>query len=126
MSVFYPLLVAITFLTRVPLPLKRAPTSTERARSVMWYPLVGAGVGASIAAVALLLTSAGLPRAPAVLVAIACGLLVTGAFHEDGLADTADGLGGGWTPEQALSITKASARTAPRRCSWRSRCARRS
>ena len=46
------------------------------------------------------------PQNVAVLISIAISLLLTGCFHEDGLADTCDGLGGGWTREQKLSIMK--------------------
>jgi adenosylcobinamide-GDP ribazoletransferase len=47
-----------------------------------------------------------LPASIAILLAMVAGVLVTGAFHEDGLADTADGFGGGWTVEDKLRIMK--------------------
>ena len=46
------------------------------------------------------------PTAIAVLIGMAATLLATGAFHEDGLADTVDGMGGGWTREDVLRIMK--------------------
>jgi adenosylcobinamide-GDP ribazoletransferase len=67
--------------------------------------VVGALLGTAVAGVyaAVLLA---FPRLVASTVAIGCGVLLTGAFHEDGLADTADALGGGWTRQEALRILK--------------------
>ncbi len=96
------LLAAAQFLTRVPIRLRREP---DVAASVVWFPVVGAVVGAAIGGVA-----GGLwhwvPPLVAAAVAIAVGLLITGAFHEDGLADVADAFGGGWTIERRLEILK--------------------
>ncbi|HQN50212.1 MAG TPA: adenosylcobinamide-GDP ribazoletransferase, partial [Phenylobacterium sp.] len=75
------------------------------SRSTRYYPVVGALVGGICA---LVLTGAAqvwdgvLPA----MLAIAVGVLVTGAFHEDGLADTFDGLGGGTEPARRLEIMK--------------------
>jgi len=75
------------------------------ARSAKYFPLVGQGVGLLCAGVWLVASRIwGSPIAP--LLAIAAGAATTGAFHEDGLADTADGLGGGRTREQRLAIMK--------------------
>src|SRR5206468_2954946 len=82
---------AVTFLTRVPVggfPF----TAKEWRWCSAWFPLVGAGVGMGAAVVCWATQAAG-PWVSAVL-AIAASLLITGAFHEDGLADTADALGG--------------------------------
>jgi adenosylcobinamide-GDP ribazoletransferase len=67
-------------------------------------PLVGAVVGAVTFAVFRVLAPAGIEAAA--LLAVGASMLVTGAFHEDGLADTADALGGGYEPERVLAILK--------------------
>jgi len=76
------------------------------ASAVPWFPLVGAGIGSIIAGTFLLvgrwLDSAGLAAA----IAVSLGLLITGAFHHDGLADMADAFGGGWTVERRMEILK--------------------
>jgi adenosylcobinamide-GDP ribazoletransferase len=90
------------FLTRMPIELERSPSL---ARCVPWFPLVGLCIGAVVGALA-----AGMwqvtPPLVAAGVAVAVGLLITGAFHEDGLADVADAFGGGWTVERRLAILK--------------------
>ncbi len=99
------LLVALQFLTRLPVPQVRGFTPDMISRSTRYYPVVGALVGGICA---LVLTGAAqvwdgiLPA----LLAVAAGVLVTGAFHEDGLADTFDGLGGGTEPARRLEIMK--------------------
>ena len=97
-----PLLAALQFLTRVPIRLRREPSLS---RTVAWFPLAGALIGAAIGGVA-----AGMweltPPMVAAAVAVAVGLLITGAFHEDGLGDIADAFGGGWTVERRLEILK--------------------
>lgn len=93
---------AFQFLTRVPVRLARPP---ELARCVPWFPVVGALVGAVAGGVAASLFDAVGP-AVAAGCAVAVALLVTGAFHEDGLADVADAFGGGWTTEDRLRILK--------------------
>jgi adenosylcobinamide-GDP ribazoletransferase len=77
----------------------------EQARSVPWFPVVGALVGASVAGVYALLAPR-LPASAAATIAVAAGLVITGAFHEDGLADAVDGIAGGRTPEDRLRIMK--------------------
>lgn len=93
--------IAVAFLTRV--PVGRAGDDVRRA--VPWFPvagaLVGIAVGGAYAGLAALV-----PATVAAAVAVALGLLITGAFHEDGLADVADAFGGGWTLEDRLRILK--------------------
>ncbi len=80
---------AAVFLTRLPVRLDTTLPLSEAARG---FPLAGALIG-GIAALALILADfIGLPPAVAALVAIGTALAVTGALHEDGLADSADGL----------------------------------
>lgn len=94
------LLGAVQFLTRIRVRTARA---TPRAATVPWFPAVGALVGAVVAGSAI---GAGrfLPSFAAAAMAVCAGMLVTGAFHEDGLADTADALAGGTTPERRREI----------------------
>ncbi|MEM0985079.1 MAG: adenosylcobinamide-GDP ribazoletransferase [Pseudomonadota bacterium] len=98
-------LLALQFLTRLPVKTDGLYTSERMAASVRYYPLVGALVG-GLSALVFLGASAALPQPVAVLSAIAAGLLLTGAFHEDGLADTFDGIGGGLTRRKALEIMR--------------------
>jgi adenosylcobinamide-GDP ribazoletransferase len=79
--------------------------SDELAPATVYFPLVGALVGA-IGAGVYWLASALWPASIAVVLAMAATVLVTGAFHEDALADFADGFGGGWSREQVLAIMK--------------------
>jgi adenosylcobinamide-GDP ribazoletransferase len=95
-------LVAIQFLTRLPVP-AGVHTRARMAASPRWYPAVGALVGGIAALVWY--AAAVFPPLLAALLAVAAGVLVTGALHEDGLADTCDGLGGA-TPERALAIMR--------------------
>ena len=92
---------AAQFLTRVPIRLSKPPTL---AACVPWFPVVGALVGVVVGGVAAGLMEL-VPSSVAAVVAVLAGLLITGAFHEDGLADTADAMGG-WTPEQRRAILK--------------------
>ena len=95
-------LAALQFLTRIPIRLRHEP---DAAAMVVWFPVAGAVVGALVGGVA-----AGMgevtPPLVAAAVAVTVGLLVTGAFHEDGLGDVADAFGGGHTVEQRLEIMK--------------------
>ncbi len=95
---------AFQFLTRLPLawPPYR-PDLLPRAAKL--FPLVGLALGAADAGIYLVLT----PHLPVTLVALVIVLfstLITGGLHEDGLADVADGLGGGWNKQRALEIMK--------------------
>ncbi len=82
-----------------------ATEAADLATAVGWFPLVGACVGFATAATFAL--AAKLWPAPvAAALAVAFGLLLTGGFHEDGLTDAVDGLGGGWTKAKVLEIMK--------------------
>lgn len=96
--------VALQFLTRVPVRLG-AYDPAWLQQSARHFPLVGAAVGAGVAAV-LYAASLLWPAFVAAPLAIAFGAWLTGGFHEDGLADTCDGLGGAVPRERALEIMK--------------------
>lgn len=98
-------LCALQFLTRIPVPALGRFDPDWITRGARYFPLVGQLVGGVSALV--LVAASRLWSAPvAALLAVAAGVLVTGGFHEDGLADTGDGLGGGQTPERRLEIMK--------------------
>lgn len=99
------LLCAVQFLTRIPTPPLKRFEPDWITRAARYFPLVGQGVGAISAGVFLLGCWVWGVNVAAML-AIGAGLLLTGAFHEDGLADTADGLGGGQTAQRRLEIMK--------------------
>jgi adenosylcobinamide-GDP ribazoletransferase len=99
------LATAIQFLTRLPVPTLSAFQPAWISRSARYFPIAGQLVGL-ICAIVWLAASAIWPGWPAAVLALGAGVLVTGGFHEDGLADTADGLGGGQTRERRLAIMK--------------------
>ncbi|MBT6118983.1 MAG: adenosylcobinamide-GDP ribazoletransferase [Rhodospirillaceae bacterium] len=95
---------AAAFLTRLPVPagLAHGPLAPAMAA----FPVVGAALGLAAGLVYGLASWLGLGPWPASLLAVATPILLTGALHEDGLADTADGLGGGHTAERRLEIMR--------------------
>lgn len=97
------LLAAIAFMTRVPVPL--AFTREEVGRAAGWFPLVGAMLGVAYAGLALLIGTH-LPFGITAVLLVALEALATGALHFDGMADTADGFGGGRTREDVLRIMR--------------------
>lgn len=97
--------VALQFLTRVPTPRWVGFEPDWLNRSARYFPLVGSVVGA-VAATVLWAASLLFPSVVAVLFSMTATLLLTGGFHEDGLADTWDALGGAVDRERALSIMK--------------------
>jgi adenosylcobinamide-GDP ribazoletransferase len=97
---------AIRFLTVLPVPASAdAPEPDWLARAMKYFPIVGAGIGAASAIVFLVASEFWSPLIAALL-AITTGIVITSALHEDGLADTADSFGGGWTVEKRLAIMK--------------------
>lgn len=95
---------AVMFLTRIPVGrIERLPSLADSAWA---YPIAGAlhslVIGLSYWAALLL----GLSSLVSALLAVLAGFIASGAFHEDGLADCADGLGGGWTRERKLAIMR--------------------
>ncbi len=100
------LAVAFALLTRLPVGARMAEWHGDLGRSVWAFPLVGAAVGATGAAVYWVSQRLGLPASLGAVCTLAAEILVTGALHEDGLADTADGLGGGTSPDRKLEIMR--------------------
>lgn len=99
------LLLAISFLTRLPIG-KRDFTGLKLANSSWAFPLVGAIVGAWGWAVYASAISIGISPIISAWLAIFFQIIFTGGLHEDGLADTADGLASGRNQEQKLSIMR--------------------
>ena len=97
--------VAFQFLTILPLFEAREFSSRDLARSMAAFPLVGLALGGGLLVFHLLL-GRHMPGALEGAVLVALLAWATGAFHLDGVADTVDGLAGGWTRERALEIMK--------------------
>lgn len=96
------LLSALSLLTRLPVSLEFAP----RANGCWAWPLAGLAVGAASIMVAASAQWCGVPTAPAAVLLLITSALLTGGLHEDGLADTADGLIGGRDRAHRLEIMK--------------------
>ncbi len=96
---------ALMYFTRI-----RVPASTDHSpeylqKAPRYFPLIGLIVG-SVAALFFLIFAFFISDDIGILASMMAGLLITGAFHEDGLADVCDGFGGGWTKEKILLIMK--------------------
>lgn len=94
--------LTIAFLTRVPMSHGARVRLDRMAR---WFPVVGLLIG-GVAVGVLVATRPFVGHSVSAVLAVLAGVLVTGGFHHDGLADSADGLVGGWTPEQRREILK--------------------
>jgi adenosylcobinamide-GDP ribazoletransferase len=100
----------LRFYSRIPVP--RLPFETDAhaipdfTTAPRMLPFAALVIGLPGAAALWLGAALGLPPLVAAAIAVAVAVLISGAFHEDGLADTFDGLGGGWTPERRLEIMK--------------------
>ena len=102
MKLFRGFFVALSFLTRIPVRHKHEPSIGLAAP---WFPFVGIVVGAIVGGVAWGVSNLTSPLVGSA-VAVLVGVLITGAFHEDGLADIADAFVGGWSTEDRLRILK--------------------
>jgi len=104
-GIFAGFAVATAFFTRIPVA---TPAShAERLADAAWaFPLVGAGIGGVAAFAFLLVQLLGLGDWPAAVLAVLASIVLTGALHEDGLADAADGLIGGYDRDQRLAIMR--------------------
>ena len=99
-----PLLIALQFLTRLPVRLWRLPDAGESGRSLLWYPLVGLLLGVALLLGQWLLGGVSVWLQAALLLTL--WVWLSGGLHLDGLADTFDGLAGGRTKEDRLRIMK--------------------
>ncbi len=100
------LLVSLKFLTRIPIPFSKTVSPVPLVQAMRQFGLAGGLIGALTG---LALKAIGLLHMPLLMTAsfaVLFGLLISGAFHEDGLADTADGLAGGQSRERRLEIMR--------------------
>jgi len=96
-------LLALGFFTRIPVPSLPDFQESDLNHAAKYFPLIGVIVGL-VGALSFVISGAYLPQNIAVLISMASTIYLTGAFHEDGLADSADGIGGGWERERILTI----------------------
>ena len=97
---------AVAFLTRLPMPHPDGAMPKNFVRAHRMFPVVGALIGAAVGLLCLGLRSIGVPDLAAAALALGGGAILTGALHEDGLADVADGFGGGRDRESKLEIMR--------------------
>ena len=97
---------ALGFLTRLPVRVDGDWAMGRGARSAWAYPVAGLVIGAGLAAVVWLAAVVGLPNIIAAAIGLGAITFATGALHEDGLADTADGFWGGYDRARRLEIMK--------------------
>lgn len=98
-------LTTLMFFTRIPVPSFKNYDEENLNKCTRYFPLVGILVG-TISFLVYWLSAFLFPNAIAVILSLVAGVLVTGAFHEDGFADVFDGFGGGWTKTKILDIMK--------------------
>ena len=95
----------LSFYTRIPCPKWVKFSADNLNKSRKYLPLIGLFVG-GVAAIVFYLSHLVLPASVSIVLSMMVTVYMTGAFHEDGLADCADGFGGGWEKSQILSIMK--------------------
>ncbi len=98
-------MLSLQFLTRIPVRSDGHYSELRMAEIPRYFPLVGALIGAAGGAVFFAAHEL-LSLGSAVLISVAATMALTGAFHEDGLADTFDGVGGGTNKSKALEIMR--------------------
>lgn len=96
---------AFALLTRVPVPVDHARAGKRGAQAAWAYPLVGVGLGLMAGTLGWALLSFGVSAGMTAVFVIAVQVMLTGALHEDGLADMADGMGG-FSRERRFEIMK--------------------
>ena len=98
-------LLALSFFTRIPVSKKLDYTEEKLSKSTKYFSLIGLIVGAFSMGI-YWSSSFVFSKEISILLSMVASVLMTGAFHEDGLADVCDGFGGGWSRERILSIMK--------------------
>lgn len=98
-------LLAVSFFSRLPVPSNLPYSEARMNQAGRYFALVGVVLGVLCAATFAFLSLV-FPAPVAIVLTMVFSLLLTGAFHEDGLTDMADGIGGGMTVERRLSIMK--------------------
>jgi len=96
-------LLSLQFFTRIPIPARVPYSEDELNQAAIYFPLIGTLIGGLCALVYWGATFLW-PESVAIFLSMVFGLLLTGCFHEDGLADCMDGMGGGWDRERILTI----------------------
>lgn len=102
---FYAFLLALSFLTRIPIPINIEYSNNKQKSSFIYYPLVGLLIGLLQFVVIQLLMMI-LPLNISIILTMAFSIFLTGALHEDGLADVFDGFGGGKNRDHIITIMK--------------------
>jgi adenosylcobinamide-GDP ribazoletransferase len=97
---------ALKFLTRLPIPLARTVDHVPLHQSMRFFAVAGAVIGAAVGGVLWALLFVKVPPLLAAVLAYAMGIVITGALHEDGVADTFDGLAGDQDRERRLEIMR--------------------
>jgi adenosylcobinamide-GDP ribazoletransferase len=103
---FDDLRTAVAFLTRLPMPHPDGSMPANFVRANRMFPVVGALIGLVVGMLYLGMLAAGVPNLAAAALALGAGAILTGALHEDGLADVADGFGGGRDRAAKLEIMR--------------------
>jgi adenosylcobinamide-GDP ribazoletransferase len=103
---FVDLRTAVGFLTRLPVPDREGAPPANFARAYRVFPLVGAAIGAAVGLLYFGTRILGLPDLAGAALALGASAILTGALHEDGLADVADGFGGGRNTAAKLEIMR--------------------
>ena len=103
---FAEMLVSLRFLTRLPIPFARTIDAPPLAQSMRFFGFAGAMIGAGQGLALWALQAVHLPGFVVATLTTMIGIIVTGALHEDGLADSVDGLFGGQTRERRLEIMR--------------------
>ena len=107
MRVFLPLFTAIQFLTRLPVPIRHLPDDKTIGRSLLYYPFVGLLIGLGLAVLHVALLRVAAPNLLRAALELALWVIMTGALHLDGLADTVDAWAGGrGNRQRTLDIMK--------------------
>lgn len=97
--------ISLMFYSRIPSPMKVDYSPENLNSATRYFPIIGWIVG-TVSFLAFFLSNLILPIEISVVMSFIAGVLVTGAFHEDGFSDMIDGFGGGWTTDKILEIMK--------------------